>query len=177
MKHLRVVQTTIIFASLLLVTSACKQRNFSNNKSNVIADPDTPQVCKFKLEKDAPYTTDEFKKKLAEALNKAAKSGILKEENLRDFLFADEVAAALKGQLTLTIDDCALTRAINESVTKPSKRNKAAAQLPCTAAPTQLIHPKKRPLQQLTTLGSESSAQFSRHRLMKPQRDGRIRWC
>ncbi|MEY3902588.1 MAG: hypothetical protein RL189_1894 [Pseudomonadota bacterium] len=120
MKHLRVVPATIIFASLLLATSACKPRNFSDNQSSPVVDPDTPQVCKFKLEKNAPYTTAEFKKKLAEAFNKAAKSGILKEENLRDFLFADEVAAALKGQLTLTIDDCALTRTINESVTKPS---------------------------------------------------------
>ncbi|MEN9808822.1 MAG: hypothetical protein RLZZ488_389 [Pseudomonadota bacterium] len=120
MKQIRIIPATVIVASLLFATSACKQRTFSNNKSGGVVNPDAPQVCTEKLDKDAPYSAGEFKKKLVEAFHKAVKSGNLREENLRDFLFADEVEAALKGQLEISIDDCALTRTINESLTKPS---------------------------------------------------------
>lgn len=120
MKQSQFMRTAVIVIALLSTPSACKQRTFSNNKSGGADDPDAPRICPFRLDKKAPYTTEEFKEKLVEAFHTAVKSGSLKEENLRDFLFADEVRATLNGKLEIAIDDCALTRSINESLTKPS---------------------------------------------------------
>lgn len=120
MKQSQFMRTAVIIIALLSATPACKQRTFSNNKSGGADDPDAPRTCPFKLDENAPYTTGEFKQKLVEAFHKAVKSGSLKEENLRDFLFADEVQATLKGKLEIAVDDCTLTRTINESLTKPS---------------------------------------------------------
>jgi hypothetical protein len=116
-------------SGMVLVTSltlfACKPRNFGETKSITVMNPDDPgfSACNETLRKDAPYTTKEFGEKLTSALNSGAKTKIFSGENIRDFLFADNVAAAMSGTLTaesLHFNDCDMTRFINESLTKPS---------------------------------------------------------
>jgi hypothetical protein len=108
----------------LVLILGCKARDFNTDLRGTIVDPDAKQSpCHEIINPKAPYTPEILVEQLTSALNQAATSNTFEKENFRDFLFADDVETAAKGRLKKDIlggNSCALVRAINESMNKPS---------------------------------------------------------